>query len=246
MRLLLLSTGGRPSRFFRHARAELKEFLAGRHRIGFVTAANLNDEIAYFARAKAFFRTIGIVAEHIRWQTPPKSLDHLDAIVVGGGNTYALLDRLRRSGLLREIRRVVRAGTPYIGASAGTNIAGPNILTTNDWNVVGNRRFDALGFVPWNINVHYPAAPRAEHGRAKFSETRDQRIAEFHNAKHPVTGLPLHRNPVVGIEEAACILVEGSQATVRGTGRVRWFVAGMKPQWVRPDQQLPLWGARTK
>ncbi|MDO8622364.1 MAG: hypothetical protein Q7R80_03990, partial [bacterium] len=71
------------------------------------------------------------------------------------------------------------------------------------------------------------------------SETRDQRIAEFHNAKHPVTGLPLHRNPVVGIEEAACIWVEGSQATVRGTGRVRWFMAGMKPQWLQPGQQLP-------
>lgn len=244
MRLLLLSTGGRPARLFRHARAELKEFLAGRHRIGFVTAANLNDEAAYFARAKAFFKTIGIRAEHIRWQAPPTSLDHLDAIVVGGGNTYALLDRLRTSGLLREIRRVVRAGTPYIGASAGTNIAGPNILTTNDWNVVGNRRFDALRLVPWNINVHYPAAPRAEQGRAKFSESRDQRIAEFHKARHLVTGLPLHRNPGVGVEEAACIWVEGSEATVRGTGRVRWFQPGMKPQWIRTGGQIPFDTAR--
>ncbi len=237
MRLLLLSTGGRPSRFLRHARTELMEFLAGRRRIGFVTAASFNNEDTFFARAKKFFRTIGIRAEHIRWQSPPKSLDRFDAIVVGGGNTYLLLQRLRSSGLLRMIRQAVRSGKPYVGASAGSNVAGPTILTTNDWNVHAVRQFGAFGFVPWNINVHYPAFPRAEKGRARFSETRDQRIGEYHDVS---------QNPIVGVEEAACIWVDGDQAMVRGTGRVRWFVPGMKPQWVRPGKPLPLWGVRTR
>ena len=235
MRLLLLSTGGRP--FLRHARKELMEFLAGCRRIGFVTAASFNDEVAFFQRAKTFFRTIGITAEHVRWQSPPRSFRHLDAIFVGGGNTYLLLQRLRSSGLLRDIRRIVRAGVPYIGASAGSNVAGPKIVTTNDWNVYEVRNFRAFGFVPWGINPHYPASPRAEKGRAKFSETRDERIAEFHG---------VHQNPVIGVEEAAIIWVEGSVATVRGTGRVRWFEAGMKPQWLKPGKRLPLWGMRSR
>ena len=105
---------------------------------------------------------------------------------MGGGNTYALLMRLRRSGLLAAIRRRVRAGLPYVGASAGSNVAGPTILTTNDWNVVGVPRFDALGLVGFNINPHYKEADPL---MAAGSETRDDRIREYH---------VVNRNPVVG------------------------------------------------
>lgn len=249
MRLLLLSTGGPPKRFLRHARKELQEFLAGRRKIGFVTAASFHDEEGYLRRARTFFRTIGIRVEHVRWGSPPKSLDHLDAIMVGGGNTFLLLQRLRAFGLLGQIRRAVRSGLPYVGASAGSNIAGPNIRTTNDWNVVGLRNLTALELVPWNINPHYPRAPRAEKGRARFSETRDQRIGEFHAAEDE-RSRRLNTNPVVGIEEAAGIWVDDNEATVRGTalgpGRARWFEPDMKPQWVRPGKRLPIWGARRR
>jgi dipeptidase E len=241
VQLLLLSTGGRPNRFLRHARRELRKFLAGCRTIGFVTAANLGDEAAYFRRARVFFRTIGVRAKHIRWQAPPKSLNQYDAIMVGGGNTYALLKRLRESGLLRMIRDAVRKGKPYVGASAGSNIAGPNACTTNDMPAYVRCDLRAMDLVPWNINPHYPRAPRAEKGRAKFSESRNQRIAEYHC---------VHQNPVVGIEEAACIRVDGDKATVLGTafgqGRARWFMPDMKPQWVRTGRQLPLWGMRTR
>lgn len=241
MKLLLLSTGGRPTRFLRHARRELKEFLAGCRTIGFVTAASLGDEAAYFRRARAVFRGLGVRAEHIRWQAPPKSLDRFDAIMVGGGNTYELLKRLRESGLLRMIQRAVRAGKPYVGASAGSNIAGPNACTTNDMPIYERFNLRAMGLVPWNINPHYPRTSRSETGRARFSESRDQRIGEYH-CRNP--------NPTVGIEEAACIRVDGEQAIVCGTtlgqGRARWFMPGMKPQWVKTGAQLPLWGTRTR
>jgi dipeptidase E len=75
-------------------------------------------------------------------------------VFVGGGNTYALLKRLREGQLLEPIRARVQAGMPYIGSSAGANLAGPRILTTNDWNVVALDIFDALGLVPFNINTH--------------------------------------------------------------------------------------------
>jgi len=229
MRILLLSTGGRP--LFRHARDELREFLVGCHHVGFVTAASIHDEAAYFARAEAFFQKIGKTAAHVRWQRPPRYLGNLHAIVVGGGNTFALLDRLYHNTLFADIQMLVRNGMPYVGASAGANVAGLTIRTTNDWNVVGMMGFSALGLVPWNINPHYPMTPSQQHGGTQFGETRDERIAEFHR---------VNRSSVVGLEEPAMIRVEGGVATVLGEGRVRFFARGMPPIWFSPGDRIPL------
>jgi dipeptidase E len=107
-----------------------------------------------------------------------RALERAETVFVGGGNTYALLDRIRER---------VGEGLPYVGASAGSNVAGPNILTTNDWNVVGLAAFDALGLVPFNINPHYLQVDPA---MAPGSETRDMRIAEYHRVRdNPVVGL---------------------------------------------------------
>src|SRR5581483_1942049 len=124
-----------------------------------------------------------------------------DAVFLGGGNTYALLQRLRRAELLEPIRRRVRAVMPYIGSSAGSNVAGPTILTTNDWNVVGLDTFEALGLVPFNVNPHYRETDPA---MAPGSETRDERIAEYHM---------VWSNPAVGIEEETMVRVEDGMAT---------------------------------
>src|SRR4029453_5178061 len=142
-------------------RREIVTFLGPARRVGFIPAANLHDEAAYFARVHGALRPpspegAGLDLVHIRWNARPlRALAGVDAVFMGGGNTYALLMRLRRSGLLAAIRRRVRAGMPYVGASAGSNVAGPTILTTNDWNVVGLARFDALRLVGFNINPHY-------------------------------------------------------------------------------------------
>jgi dipeptidase E len=152
----------------------------------------------------------------------------VEAVFMGGGNTYALLMRLRRSGLLAAIRRRVRAGMPYAGASAGSNVAGPTILTTNDWNVVALDRFDALGLVGFNINPHYK---EADPMMAPFSETRDDRIREYH---------VVNRNPVVGLEEGALVRVERGKATALGTARIRIFRPGAEPAWYLPGDALPV------
>ena len=123
-------------------RAGVSQFLGPRLRVAFVTAASLHDETASFERVRAALEPAppegaGLELLHLRWDREPlATLAAAEALFMGGGNTYALLQRLRAAGLLEAIRSRVAAGMPYLGASAGSNVAGPTILTTNDWNVV--------------------------------------------------------------------------------------------------------------
>ena len=224
MRVLLISNSGRP--FLEHCRDAVRDFLGGARRVGFVTAASLGDETGYWQLARDALAPVGLAVEHVRWDREPRAaLDRVDAVFVGGGNTYALLKRLHESGLLDAIRSRVLAGTPYVGSSAGANVAGPTILTTNDWNVVGLDRFEALGFVPFNVNPHYLETDPA---MAPHSETRDDRIREYH---------VVNANPVFGIEEGTLVRVEDGVATVLGRGRVKVFRRGAPPTWFRAGER---------
>jgi dipeptidase E len=215
-------------------RAALPDFLGPRRRVAFVTAANLHDESVYFERIRAALEPAppegaGLELSHLRWDREPlATLAEAEALFMGGGNTYALLQRLREAGLLEAIRARVAAGMPYLGASAGSNVAGPTILTTNDWNVVGLDRFDALGLVGFNINPHYKEADPA---MAAFSETRDDRIREYH---------AVNTNPVLGLEEGAWVIADGSAVTVHGTARVKLFRPAADPVWYRAGDRLPV------
>ena len=227
MRALLISNSGRP--FLEHCREAIADFLGPARRVGFVTAASLNNEKDYCERAREALSPVGLAVEHIHWNHEPvETLGRVDAVFVGGGNTYALLQRLRRSTLVEAIRTRVLAGLPYVGSSAGSNLAGPTILTTNDWNVVALDRFDALGLVAVNINPHYLETDPA---RAPGSETRDDRIREYH---------VMNANPVFGIEEGTMLRVEDGVATVLGRGRVKVFRRGAEPVWHPSGDRIPL------
>src|SRR6266508_1933213 len=232
MRVLLISNSGRP--FLEHARPHLADFLGGLKRLPFVTAASLGDEPGYHERARAALAPappagLGLEVLHLRWDAEPLgTLKRAEALFVGGGNTYALLKRLRHARLLDAIRARVQAGMPYIGSSAGSNVAGPRILTTNDWNVVGLAVFDALGLVPFNINPHYLETDPV---MAPGSETRDDRIREYH---------VVNANPVLGIEEGTWLRVEDSASTVGGHGRVKVFRRGGEPAWYPSGERIPL------
>jgi dipeptidase E len=199
-----------------------------------VTAATLGDEVLYFERVRAMLEPpppegAGLDLLHLRWRHGPlETLAAAGAVFMGGGNTYALLKRLRESGLLEAIGARVRAGLPYMGASAGSNVAGPTILTTNDWNVVALDRFDALGLVGFNVNPHYREADPA---MAPFSETRDDRIREYH---------VVNRNPVLGLEEGAWVVVDGGSVTAHGTARVKLFRPAADPVWYQAGDRLPV------
>ncbi len=214
-------------------RAGLVEFLGPLRRVAFVTAANLHDEAAYFGRVRAALAPpppggAGLELTHLRWNDEPhETLAEAEALFMGGGNTYALLGRLRGSGLLEAVRERVEAGMPYLGASAGSNVAGPNILTTNDWNVVALDRFEALGLVPFNINPHYKETDPV---MAPGSETRADRIREYH---------AVNANPVVGLEEGSWLVVGDGVVAVGGTARVKLFRQGQEPVWYQPGDRLP-------
>jgi dipeptidase E len=144
-------------------------------------------------------------------------------LYVGGGNTFRLLTELYRHGLLDVIRERVRAGLPYLGISAGCNVACPSIKTTNDMPIVQPPSFDALGLVPFQVNPHYFFGPTflqvGETMQQHFGETRDQRIAEFHE---------MNDTPVIGLWEGGLLRVGEERVTLIGTP-ARLFVKGRAP-----------------
>lgn len=236
MELLLLSTGGSP--FLEHALPEVHWFLNGRTTVGFVTAAlepdkDIPDEAAYFERARKAFARIRVEVVHVRWDDPTTydfAALGVQAIVVGGGNTYQLLHRLRAHGLFGVISVAVPDGMPYIGASAGANVAGYNILATNDWydsQFEGSK--DGFRFVSWTINPHFVSGkiPGAPHG-----EAREERIRGYHLR---------HTNPVLGLPERTHIHVSGDHATVvSATGQSAYlFSPGREVIVCPPGTEIP-------
>jgi dipeptidase E len=228
VRVLLISNSGRP--YLEHCRGALGDFYGAEvRRVGFISAATLADPEHYFSRARDGLQSLGVEVEHVHWERQPlKTLDRVDALFVGGGNTYALLDRVRSSGLIDAIRERSRTGMPYAGASAGANLAGPTILTTNDWNIVALSAFGALHLVPFNINPHYK---ESDPTMAPGSETRDDRIREYHAR---------NKNAVVAIEEETMVRFVDGVATVLGRRRAKVFRVGKEPASFSAGEVLPL------
>lgn len=226
-RVLLISNSGRP--YLQFCRGTIVDFLGGIKRLSLITAAGFTDDDQYFANVRTALEPAGLTLDHMHTERQPlKLLEKSEAVFVGGGNTYRLLKRVREAGLLEPLRRRVLEGMPYLGWSAGSNLAGPTILTTNDWNVVGLNDFTALRLVPFNINPHYKETDPV---MAPYSETRDMRIGEYHKA---------NANTVLGIEEQTGVRVEGAKISVWGEGRVRRFEREQAPTDYREGQTIPL------
>jgi dipeptidase E len=155
-----------------------------------------------------------------------------EGILVGGGNTFRLLTALYRLNLLDPIRARVRGGMPYLGISAGCNVACPTIKTTNDMPIVQPPSLDALGLVPFQVNPHYYTGPNfVRHGDGfieHFSETRDDRLREFHEE---------NETPVIGLWEAGLLLCDGGRVTLSGAP-ARIFRRGQPPADVQPPAEL--------
>lgn len=221
LRLLLLSNSTMPGeRYLAWARSHLSIFL-GREarRIFFVPFAGVTrpwDEYAGVVRGA--FDDLGyqVVSAH-ETGDPVAELLSSDAVAVGGGNTFHLLGRLQETGLLDAIRGAVRKGMPYVGWSAGSNVACPTIRTTNDMPIVETRGLAALNLIPFQINAHYTEARLDGHG----GETRMERLNEFVCANPGV--------PVVGIPEGTALRVDGQQMTLIGRKKAVVYGLGGKP-----------------
>ncbi len=217
-RLLLISNstqhgGG----YLEHCAREIADFLGPARTVLFVPYA-LHDHDTYAASARRAFAELGYelssAHEHDR---PADRVAAADAVFVGGGNTFRLLKALYDLGLVEAIARRARGDMPYIGTSAGSNVACVSIRTTNDMPIVQPPTFDALGLVPFNINPHYlDPDPASSH----MGETRETRIREFHEENDP---------PVVGLREGCMLRREGAVLTLLGTTDARLFERGKAP-----------------
>ena len=143
------------------------------------------------------------------------AINDASAIVVGGGNTWKLLKMIRDNNLIEIVREKVLGGTPYIGWSAGSNMACPTIMTTNDMPVVEPDSFNAFNLIPFQINPHYLDANPAGHA----GETREQRIEEFIEANPDIF--------VAGLREGTMLISENEKITLSGPRRIRIFRKGI-------------------
>jgi len=191
-KLLLLSNSTMPGTpFFTWARAHVMEFLGTvDHRICFIPFAGVKITFDDYGEAVSdAFQAMGYSVTSIhRVDNKRELIKSASCIVVGGGNTFALLSRMYENDLIEMVRSKVSAGTPYIGWSAGANLACPTIKTTNDMPVVMPPTFEALNLVPFQINPHYHELRFEGQG----GETRRERLEEFLllNPGRKVVGLP--------------------------------------------------------
>ena len=215
MRLLLISSSNvHGYGYLDHAEEELRRVLEGRRSVAFVPFALKNHD-AYTDKVR---ERLGRMSFDVTQVRTADDVAGAVAIFIGGGNTFRLLKHLYDGGFVEAIRdRVRNGGAPYIGSSAGTNMATPSIKTTNDMPIVYPPTFDALGFVSFQINPHYlDPDPNSTHK----GETREDRIREFHEEND---------TPVVGLREGSMLRVEDGVATLVGEKTARIFRRGQEP-----------------
>jgi len=159
-------------------------------------------------------------------EDPVKAVEEAQAIVVGGGNTWQLVRQMHDLGIIEPIRKKVLEGTPYIGWSAGSNVACPTLRTTNDMPIIDPHGFDTLNLIPFQINPHYLDA----HPEGFGGETREMRINEF-----------IEVNPelyVLGLREATLLKREEDELRLIGSKTARLFKKGEAPKELSPGEDL--------
>lgn len=217
-KLLLLSNSTMPgTSFFSWPRTHVKGFLGAEIKeVVFIpyAAVSISYDV-YVSTVSQAFESMGYAVSSLHNARDKKALiENAKAIVTGGGNTFALLSRMYEENLISPVHRQVAAGVPYIGWSAGANLACPTIKTTNDMPVVVPPSFDALNLIPFQINPHYHELKFQNQG----GETRKERIEEF-----------LLLNPgkkVIGLPEGMLLMRDDKSLKVRGDGTAKLYESG--------------------
>jgi dipeptidase E len=226
-RLLLISNSTLyGSGFLDHAETEIRNFLGRVDRVLFVPFA-LHDQDAYAERARDRFSRMGYGVDSLhRALDKHQAVADASTIFIGGGNTFRLLKALYDFELLPLIKLRVEQGMPYIGSSAGSNVAAPTIKTTNDMPIVEPPSLRALGLISFQINPHYlDPDPASKH----MGETREERILQF---------LEDNDTTVVGLREGAMLRVDDAGTVLKGSSGARIFRKGSPPIEVQPGTEL--------
>ena len=194
--------------------------------IPYARPSGISHEV-YTKKVKDVFSKIGKTINGIhKFKDPIKAINEAKGIFVGGGNTFVLVNQLYKNSLITTLQEVVNNGIPYLGTSAGSNICGLTLSTTNDMPIVYPPSFKTLSFVPFNINPHYlDPNPTSKH----MGETRETRIKEFHN---------FNTQPVVGLREGSYLHVSNNEITLKGKLSARVFEYNKTPYEVEPNSTL--------
>ncbi|MGB0979199.1 MAG: dipeptidase PepE [Croceimicrobium sp.] len=217
-KVLMISTSKiHGSDYMEYLLDELEDFLDGRKELLFIPYARPGgisyDEYTEYPAKALKSKGINVTGIH-EYEDPDLAIKNAAAIFVGGGNTFLLTKTLYELGLIDTLREAVVAGTPYMGSSAGSNITGLSIGTTNDMPIVYPPSFEALSLVPFNINPHYlDPDPDSKHQ----GETRATRINEFHFQ---------NKQAVIGLREASWLRLEGGKLELKGPHTAPLFEAG--------------------
>ena len=217
-RLLLLSSSRTPGRgYLEHAREPIRAFLGSKvRRLLFVPYASVGRSYQEMTeRVREALDGLGYEVHGLQDAPDPVgAIRFAEAVAVSGGNTFRLLQLIQSQGLLQPLRERVQSGMPYIGWSAGSNLACPTIRTTNDMPIIWPSSYEALGLVPFQINPHYTELLPPEHQ----GETRDDRLKEFMLINPGV--------PVVGLRDGTALKLEGGHLTLLGESSAKLFLDG--------------------
>ncbi len=230
MRLLLLSNSTNAGEgYLEYAKAYIRQFIGPEKiTILFIPYAAVTfswDDYSGRVREKMNDLGYDIAAIH-QQKNAAEAVKNARIIMIGGGNTFFLLSQLQKNNILLPIRDRIKKGTPYIGWSAGSNIACPTICTTNDMPIVEPGDFKALNLLNFQINPHYTDANPENFA----GETREARIQEF------ITVNP--GTPVVGLREGTALQITGNHIELLGNKTARYFINGKEPAELDPANNM--------
>ena len=208
------------SGYLDHCEYQIKDILRSRKKVLFIPYARPGGKTfnEYTKIARERFQKMGFSLNGIHeYNNQKKAVKNAESIFIGGGNTFVLLKYLYDTGIIDCIKQKVSEGTPYIGTSAGSNVAGKTIMTTNDMPILYPSSFEAIGLVPFIINPHYlDLDPTSKH----MGESRETRIKEYHAFNNDI---------VVGLREGAMIRVVGNNLYLKGSNGARIFKRDQEP-----------------
>ncbi len=184
----------------------------------------------YTSKVKSVFSQINIDVKGLHeFENPKEAIQKAEGIFTGGGNTFLLVYQLYKNDVMSVLTEVLKKGTPYLGTSAGSNITGLSMQTTNDMPIIYPPSFQTLGMIPFNLNPHYlDPNPNSTH----MGETRETRIQEFH---------AFNTVPVLGLREGSWLEVKGSKIILKGNLTARWFTQNNEAIELEPETDLFLY-----
>ncbi|RKR09375.1 dipeptidase E [Flavobacterium sp. 90] len=181
----------------------------------------------YTKKVAEAFSTINIAVKGIHeFEDAASAIKNAQGIFTGGGNTFLLVTQLYKNNIMQILAETVKNGTPYLGTSAGSNICGLSIQTTNDMPIIYPPSFQTLGLIPFNLNPHYlDPDTQSQH----MGETRETRIKEFH---------AFNSIPVLGLREGSWLEVKGDKITLKGNLKARLFRQNENPVELETESDL--------